>query len=120
MAINVHWNDKSKAYIECRLQDPWSLRDFIEARKTWYRMIKSVDHRVPIVLDLRETFELPKGALRQFSAIHRTPHERQGHLYVVGLNPAYERVAQHLFDGTVDPDKSVRMVDSAESIVSPQ
>ena len=120
MAINVGWNGKSKAYIECRFQDPWSLRDFIEARKTWYRMIKSVDHRVPIVLDLRETFVLPRGALRQISAIHRTPHERQGHVYVIGLNPAYERLALHLFEGTADPDKAVRLVDSVEGIVSPR
>ena len=120
MPITVDWNDKSKAFIECRMQDPWSLEDLIEARKSWYRMIKSVDHRVPIVLDMRATFELPEGGLRQLSAIHRTPHARQGHLYVMGLNPPYEKLAPHLFNGVVDPDKTVRFVDSAESIVSPQ
>ena len=119
MPITVKWNDRSKVYIESCFQDPWSLEDFIEARKTWHRMIKSVDYRVPILLDMRETQDTPEGTLRYFSAIHRTPHPRQGHVYIMGLNPTYERLAEHLFCGVVDPDKSVRLVDSVDSIVSP-
>jgi len=120
MPITVNWNDQSKAFIESRFQDPWSLEDFIEARKAWYRMIKSVDHRVPILLDLRDSHETPKGALRQFSAIHRSPHPHQGHIYILGLNPTYERLSSHLFAGVMDPDKSVRLVDSIDCIVSPE
>jgi len=120
MPITVNWNDRSKAFIESRFQDPWSLEDFIEARKAWYRMIKSVDHRVPILLDLRDSHETPKGALRQFSAIHRSPHPHQGHIYILGLNPTYERLSSHLFAGVMDPDKSVRLVDSIDCIVSPE
>ena len=120
MPITVNWNDGSKGYIESRFQDPWSLEDFIEARKAWYRMIKSVDHRVPILLDLSESSETPAGTLRQFSAIHRAPHPRQGHIYILGLNSNYERLASYLVDGVVDPDKSVRLVDSIDCIISPE
>jgi hypothetical protein len=120
MPITVNWNDQSKLFIQSRFQDPWSLEDFIEARKAWYRMIKSVDYPVPILLDLRESQETPEGALRQFSAIHRTPHPRQGHIYILGLNSTYEKLSSHLFDGAVDPDKSVRLVDSTDCIISPE
>ena len=33
MPITVNWNDRSKVFIESHFQDPWSLEDFIEARK---------------------------------------------------------------------------------------
>ena len=83
-------------------------------------MIKSVEYRVPILLDLRESLKTPEGTLRQFSAIHRTPHPRQGHIYIMGLNSSYERLSSYLFDGVVDPDKSVRLVDSIDCIISPE
>ena len=120
MPISVNWNDRSKVFIESHFQDPWSLEELIEVRKTWYRMIKSVDYRVPILLDLRGSHQTPSGALRQFSAIHRTPHARQGHIYIMGLNSTYERLSSLLFDGVMDPDKSVRLVDSIDRIISPR
>lgn len=118
MPITVKWNDSSQAFIESRFQDPWTLEQFIEARKAWHRMIKSVDYLVPVLLDLRESHRAPKGALRHFSAIHRSPHPRQGHIYILGLNATYEKLSRHLFDGVVDPGKSVLLVDSTERIFS--
>lgn len=120
MPIAVSWNDRSKVLIESSFHDPWTLEDFIEARKAWYRMIKSVDHRVPILLDLRDSHKTPEGALRQFCAIHRTPHPRQGHIYIMGLNSTYERLSSYLFAGVVDPDKSVRLVESIDCVISPE
>ncbi|MCY4064684.1 MAG: hypothetical protein OXG53_20150 [Chloroflexi bacterium] len=120
MPISVKWNDRSKALIESQFQDPWTLEQFIDARKAWYRMIKSVDHSVPILLDLRESQTAPNGMLRQFSAIHRSPHPRQGHIYILGWNAIYQKLSQHLFDGVVDPGKSVILVDSIERIFNPE
>lgn len=119
MPISVKWNDSSKELINSHFQDPWSLEQFIEARKAWYRMIKSVDYAVPILLDLRESHTAPKGALRQFSAIHRSPHPRQGHLFILGMNAIYQKMSRHLFDGVVDPGKSVILVDSIERVSNP-
>lgn len=116
MPITVDWNDKSKSFITCHFSDPWSLEEFIEARKSWHRMIKSADHRVPIVLDIRETFQMPAGALRHFSAIHRTPHPRQGILYVLGLNPSYQKLAPYIFCRQGRAERTVQLVDSIESI----
>lgn len=120
MPITVKWNDRSKVFIESHFQDPWSLSQFIEARKAWYRMIKSVDYSVPILLDLRESHTAPKGALRQFNAIHRSPHPRQGHIYILGMNAIYEKLSRHLFDGVVDPEKSVILVDCIDRVIKPE
>ncbi len=117
MPITVDWNDKSKTFIICHFSDPWSLEQFIEARKSWHRMIKSAEHRVPILLDMRETFEAPAGALRHFSAIHRTPHPRQGHLYVLGLNQPYQQLAPYIFCRQGGADCPVSLVDSIDSVV---
>ncbi len=117
MAISVKWYDKDKTIIVTKLEDPWTLDDFIEARKKWHRMIKNVSYYVPIILDLSATFDPPAGVLRQFIAIHRTPHPRQGHVFVFGLNPSYEKLSQHLFDGAVDESKQVRLVDSLDEAI---
>lgn len=117
MAISVKWYDKDKTIIVTKLDDPWTLDDFIEARKKWHRMIKNVSYNVPIILDMSSTFEPPQGVLRQFIAIHRTPHPRQSHVFVFGLNPMYEKLSQHLFDGAVDESKQVRLVESMDEAV---
>jgi hypothetical protein len=117
MAIKVQWNDKNKTFIQTKFEDPWTLDDFIEARKKWHRMIKGVDYSVPIFLDMRNTFDPPEGVMRQFIAIHRTPHPRQGHIYIMGLNPTYEKLSKHLFDGVADQSKTVKLIDSVDEVL---
>lgn len=97
MSISVEWNDRSRTVIICRFQDPWSIEDLLDARKAWHRMIKSVDWRIPIVLDLRQSHAPPPGTLRHFSAMRRAHHPRQAELYVIGLNAAYQRLASIIF-----------------------
>lgn len=62
---------------------------------------------------------MPKGALRQLTAIHRTPHPRQGHIYVMGMSGDYTLLYPHFSDGIADADKSIRLIDSPDDIVCP-
>lgn len=117
MAIKVNWHDKNKTLIETVFEDDYTLDEFLSARKKWHRMIKSVDYIVPIVLDMRRTFSPPDGIMRQFIAIHRTPHPRQGHIYIIGLNSPYQKLSKHLFDGVVDPSKSVELIESLDEVI---
>ena len=117
MPISVRWNDQDRTCIETRFDDPWTLDEFVEARKTWHRMIKSVDHRVHVLLNMSETYQMPIGTLRHFSAIHRTPHPRQGHVYIYGMNPEFMKLSSHLVEGVVDPEKTVQFVDSTDNLV---
>ncbi len=119
MPISVDWNDKSKARIECRFQDPWSIEQFLDARKAWHRMIKSVDGQAPILLDLSNSFAVPKGALRHFLAMRRAHHPRQAGFFVLGLNPAYQKLAPFAFNADDTAGPPVRLVDSYEA-VAPQ
>lgn len=117
MPITVDWNDKSRTLIQCRLLDPWTIEQFIEARKSWHRMIKTVDSLVPIALDLSESRAVPNGALRHLAAIHRTPHPRQGPLYIVGLNPEYKKLSPFVFHCESGSGQGrVILVDSMDSI----
>ena len=120
MPITVKWNSRSKVFIETCFEDPWSLEEFIEARKAWYRMIKSVEYRVPILLDLRASREAPPGMLRHFGALNRAPHPRQGHVYILGHNSIYYKLRACFLDGAPDPDQSARFVDSIDCIISPE
>ena len=117
MAIAVKWNGKGKAYIEARVCDPWTINDFLSARMTWHKLIHSVDYRVPILLDFRESSLVPQGILRQFVALHRTPHPQQGHIHILGRNAALARLGNHILEGVVDPGKSVIFVESEDDIV---
>ena len=118
MPIDVNWHDKSKTLIECRFYDPWFVDQLVEARKSWHRMIKSVDNQVPIVLDLRESHAVPDGALRHLTAIHRSPHPRQGRLYVLGLNPEYEKLSPFVFCWEAAGEGNVQLIDSIESVLN--
>ena len=118
MPITADWVDESKTLIQCRFQDPWTIEQLIEARRSWHRMIKSVDGQVPIVLDMSESHAVPDGALRHLAAIHRTPHPRQGPLYVLGLNPEYEKLSPFVFCCEDSDERPVQLVDSIASILN--
>ncbi len=117
MSITVTWNNKSKTLIQTTFADPYTLQEFREARKKWHRMIKGVDYIVPILLDMSETYEPPEGIMREFIAIHRTPNPRQGHIYIIGMNPIYEKLSKHLFDGVVDQTKAVKVIESVDEVI---
>ncbi len=116
MPITVDWKDKTKTLIQCQFDDPWSVEQLIEARKSWHRMIKSVDATVPIVLDMQGSYAVPHGALRHLTAIHRTPHPRQGCVYVLGLNAEYQKISPFVFCCAACGEQHIRLVDSIESI----
>jgi len=118
MTIKVQWNDKNKGFIETCFEDPWTLEEFIEARKRWHRLIKSVNYSVPILLDMQNTYDPPEGIMRQFIAIHRTPHPRQGHIYILGMNPTYQKLEKHLFAGVAEQSKTVIVIDSVDEITT--
>lgn len=116
MPITVSWNDESKQFIVCCFEDPWSINQLIEARKCWHRMIKSNEGRIPILLDLKATHRVPEGTLHHFRAIQRTPHPRQGELYVTGLNPAYQKLAPYVFAADGHTKKKVCIVESRDEL----
>lgn len=117
MSIIVKWNDKNKGFIDTQFEGSWDLEDFIEMRKKWHRMIKGVDYSVPILLDIQSTDDPPEGIMRQFIAIHRTPHPRQGHIYMMGTNPIFQKLSKHLYGGVADQSKSVKIIDSVDEII---
>lgn len=117
MAIAVRWDSRGKACIEVRISDPWTIEEFLSARMTCYKLIHSVDYRVPLLMDFRESMSAPPGVLRHFIAMHRTPHPRQGRIHILGRNPALDRLGKHIVEGVVDPGKSMLFIDSEDEIV---
>lgn len=117
MAIAVRWDGQGKAFIEFRISDPWTVEEFLSARMTCHKLIHSVDYLVPLLMDFRVLTSAPRGMLRQFIAIHRTPHPRQGHIHILGRHPLLERLGKHIVEGVVDPGKSVIFVDSEDDMV---
>ena len=115
MAITIRWQNDNR-YIHSRFSDPWTLDDFLRARQTWHNLIDSVDHRVPILLDLRGSSCAPSGILTHFAAIHRTSHPRQGHIYILGISGDMARLKDQLPLGAPDPDKAVLFINSITDI----
>lgn len=118
MPIVTRWYSPDKIRIYTKLEDPWTLEEFIDSRKKWYRLIKSVDYIVPILIDFSSTFDTPDGILHHFLAIHRTPHPRQGPIVVFGINPRYKKLSIHLFASSPYPMRPIKVVSSLDEALS--
>lgn len=114
MPISTRWYNPDKIRIYSQFEDPWTLEAFIESRQKWYRLIKSVDYIVPILLDFSNTFDTPNGILHHFLAIHRTPHPRQGSIIVFGINSRYEKLSKHLFTSSPYAIRSIQVASSLD------
>ena len=65
MSIHVVWYDTEKTIIVWEFDGEWEWRDYHAAINTAVVMIKSVDHIVDSIMDLRRNRALPPNALMQ-------------------------------------------------------
>ena len=66
MAIQVNWGNREKDVVLVEFVGGWSWRDFEDAVDRSYLLTDSVVHQVDVIFDLRNSTELPHGALMYF------------------------------------------------------
>jgi hypothetical protein len=53
MSISVNWGDQAKRYILVTYHGEWSWQDYQESYSTRYEMVRSVEHPVDVIVDVR-------------------------------------------------------------------
>lgn len=53
MSIRVDWGDDSKRYILVTYLDEWTWQDYQESYRTRFEMIRTVEHTVDVIVDVR-------------------------------------------------------------------
>lgn len=74
MKVNVAWqNDDKKAIVYYTFQQGWGWQDVYEALDQAGDMIRTVSHRVDVIMDFREANVLPQSALSQIKRAYNNP-----------------------------------------------
>ncbi len=69
MGITVSWDDEQQTLVRMRFVGAWSLDDFRLANLQTIMLVRSVDHPVYVLSDLRASGDIPLGILWQLRNI---------------------------------------------------
>jgi hypothetical protein len=69
MGITVSWDDQQQTVVRMQFAGEWSLEDFRGANLQTVTLVRSVDHPVYVLSDLRASGDIPLGILWQLRDI---------------------------------------------------
>lgn len=99
MGITANWTDNSQTIIRYDFEGHWDWDMFYPVYEQVITMAKSVDHRVDVVLDLRENNTFPKNVIMHIKNIADKRPKNMGKSILVTENRfalSLFRVARHL------------------------
>ncbi len=85
MPITVQWDNDQKTTIRYEFAGRWTWEQLFAANDERDAMMKTVDYRVDLIADLRNTMVVPPGAASQFKRIAQA-RAGTGVTVVVGAN----------------------------------
>lgn len=96
MAIRVMWESEAKQVVLNIYEGTWSLNDFYAAVHESNRLMETVDYRVNVIFDVRNSRTFPNGFMGAIRTLSRKPHPNNGVMVIVGGN-AFMRVFYDVF-----------------------
>ncbi|MBN1563629.1 MAG: hypothetical protein JXA10_07315 [Anaerolineae bacterium] len=84
--IVTEWHDDAKTIMRVTYQPGWTWRDLEANLPTEEQFLDSVDHKVDVIADFRDT-QLPPGAISHLPKIAQSPpyvHPNSGEVVMVG------------------------------------
>jgi hypothetical protein len=96
LAIKVAWENDRKKVLVSIYQGAWDLNDFYAATEEINTLMDTVDHKVNLILDMRESGSLPKGFIGALRATAKKRHPHFGRMIFVGGN-MFVRMFNDLF-----------------------
>lgn len=85
MPITTDWDNPEKTIIRHIYEAKWALTDYHAAIETAHKLIDTVDHKVHIIADVRNSKILPNGVISQGRSVASRPkHPNQGMTVIVG------------------------------------
>lgn len=89
MGISVQWDNPEKTIVRWDYDPGWSWDDFFTAQKQIEALVDSVGHRVDMILDVRNSPDVPQDMPDHFHGMTPTRLRRRV-MIIVGANSAME------------------------------
>jgi len=86
MGIRTSWDSEAKTTLRIVYEGSWTWEDFHKAHEEGNNLIKSVSHRVDVIIDISNSRLMPSGALSRGKHITDAKPANQGMTAVVGAN----------------------------------
>lgn len=116
MGFRYHWDNDEHTILRYTAEPPWNWNDYHKTVRMASFSLHNLGHPVDVVIDLRQTQQLPGGAVAHVRTFGKRLHPNlSGRVVVIGLDEAVVRqVAQ---DGVLQiEDQTVYFVkDEAEA-----
>jgi hypothetical protein len=116
MAITVGWESETHKTILVTYQRTWTWEDFAAAKVQIDSLLNSVEHKVNIISDSRQSAGLPGGnAVGVLSRSFQSAPDNVGMVAVLGANPFFKALLQILQTVSLNrAAKNIRFVKSEE------
>ena len=98
MPTRVYWDNEEKTIIVREMTDKWTWKDYGQAIQQVHEKLGEVSHTVDIIVDCRETSDLPSGALRNLSTSNKVYPQNVGQQVIVATSYFIELFAKMLRD----------------------
>lgn len=86
MPISVRWNEDEKRILIQEFVGKWSLDEYYESAQIVVDEVKSQNHTVHVIGDLRRSASIPPGILSARSFLERTTPDNRGLIVIIGAN----------------------------------
>jgi hypothetical protein len=87
MPIYAEWDNESRSIIRIYLHDPWELSEYFQAAEQARALADTVTHRVHLIYDLTDSFNVPLNLLPSIRAIEKRFVPPQGITICVKTSP---------------------------------
>jgi hypothetical protein len=71
MAISLQWENEEKTIIHWTFDGPWTWADFETAQAEFHAMLRTVEHLVDVLADMRHAPALPRDTFANFKRMER-------------------------------------------------
>jgi hypothetical protein len=99
MSVAVVWDDDEKSIIRFIFEGSWTLDELYTAFDEQSQMLDSVDHKVDVIVDFRESNAVPEHLIGNFSRIFQSSgssHPNTGMTVLVGVG-GFAQILADLF-----------------------
>lgn len=94
MSISVDWENEEKTSVIFEFENRWDWTEFYNALAEGNGMLDQIDYKVGVIIDLRNSSIVPKGALTQINGMRNRVHPNIDLTILFGAN----RLLQSIYD----------------------
>ncbi len=105
MGITIVWDNSDHTVMRMTFTSPWNWDDLETILTEVHAMLDTVNHRVDVIVDMKNSGAIPEGAFWRFHKLTQTKHRNRGRVILVGGNTfirtmtdTVRRLANDLFD----------------------